>query len=1729
MGIVNRDGALYMATGIDNSGLYSGRREAIGIIKAMAGQITSFDVFSGIGISAATAFASAAKSSYDFEKEFQKNMLEVATISTQVTDDMTGFMNQVMAITQEIPIKAPEAAKALYQIVSAGHDGADGMKILEVSAKSAVGGLTDTATAADAITTVLNAYKMSADEASNISDQLFTTVRLGKTTFGELGQSIAQVAPIAASYGVEIDQVLAAVASLTKQGTPTAQAMTQIRAAIIGTSKVLGDGAFESRTFQEALAEVATMANGSESKLRELVPEIEAVNGVLGMTGKNAQAAASDLGELQSAVGATEAAFGKMKDEVGNQMILLSNNIQAALRPMGEALLKNVSEAAKVINHGFETGDIQNNLENLKKILIGVAGAYITYKSSTIGATSAEAFHSAKLAISNNLRSLQNKVIGESILAKEKERVYQEAYNASLEKTITEEQQAKLSKMNLKAGSDEYIKALADQAVQEKKNADGLVVSLAKQVETNKLKLASAKENLDISHKAVEAAKAEFNVAFEANDLAALEVAQTKMNAAAKREEAAATNVSTSAKKLKSTESKLLIATTSAENAATRINTATTVADTAVTNVATGAKNKLKVATIALWGVMKANPLGAILTMISFATTAYMLFADKIKETETAQSRLNRLQKATVDNMANEQAELRLLLSVAKNELLSKEEREKAIKKLNDISPEYLGNLSLENLKTQEATDSIDAYTKAIEKNAKMKAAQDMVAEKYKQQLDYEKQVADLQLKRQKANNRRSMASTQYGEVIINTNSKELIDNDIKDIQAKKKQVQNEIEQILSFAQNQVEKKPVSIPVKVQLESEQSYLNTLLDKKAEIEARLEEKKQKGLFVNAYDKAELAAVNEELTITNEKIISLSKNASDVENKKSSSITEEIKVATEKVFTIKQELADLRSGKISAEAGKTVKEVIEGKVKDLKAAEDALATLTGKDKSSDKKLEDEQKKQLEKQKALYKDLLDLRLQNQQEEINLMADGSEKKIAQINLDYDKETAAILAKEKEWKEAQGGKLTEEQTVEIRTSLVQSYVKKEKSTGLVSSEQLAEEKRMMSEYLKEYGTYLEKRQAITELYNERIRKATTDGEKLSLGEEMKKALSAVDDEAQKKTSIITKLFSDMSKRTVTDIRTIADEAQSMLDYVNEGEFKTGSDGNGLFGLTKEQFDILSKSPEKLQAIKDEIANINKEADRMDTSFNKISGGLKKIFSAGDDSMKMKEGLEDISDGMGEIMRAGQFLADTFSQLGDAFGSEFLTKIADGLNVAMDAVNSAMDGAKAGAMFGPIGAAAGAAIGLVSSLAVSIAKIHDAKNEKRIQRLQDQIDTLDKSYDKLGDSIEKAYSKDASKLIEDQNKLLEQQKILIQQQIREEQEKKKTDKDRIKDWQDQLEEIDKTLADNKEKAKDAIFGEDLQSAIDNFAQAYVDAWAAGEDRAKSMKDIAKNMIKQMIVELIKSKDGIGPAVEQIRDKLLEFWKDGVITGGEQAIIDKMVEDAANSLDGKLGWADKYLKGDDSVKSLVSSDSISDTIIDGLKSGKSGIKDFASSFEDMMREAVLNSLKTKYLEGPLKEFQKKFSELSESGGQLTEAEIEELRDMYADIISGAKDQFDSLKEISGLDFTNDSDNTLKGAYAKASQESIDLLAGQTGAQRVAIESIRDQMKFIYDLQVQGWKDVKDIKEFIGQLKGIAEKIKQTTEEIKESTDDISDTSKRTAEAVESTLNVKVKMT
>jgi TP901 family phage tail tape measure protein len=1312
-----------MVTGIDNSGLYEGKREAMGIIKTLAGEITSFDVFGGIGISAATAFAKAAKSSYDFEKEFRKNMLEVATISTQVTDDMTGFMNQVISITQEIPIKAPEAAKALYSIVSAGHDGADGMKILEVSAKAAVGGLTETETAADAITTILNAYKMSAEEAGTVSDQLFTTVRLGKTTFGELGASIAQVAPIAAAYGISIDQVLGAVASLTKQGTPTAQAMTQIRAAIQGTAGELGDAAFQGRTFQEALQLIYEKAGGSASKMKEMLGTDEGLAATLALTGKNAKSAASDLGELQSSLGATEAAFEKMKDEVGNQMTLLSNNIQAALRPMGEMILKEVSGIAKSFNEAFESGDLERSLTTLKSLLEVSAAAWGAYKVSVIAAMVAE-----NLRYQSSLAHMQGMTKMQALLA--------------------------------------VLKG----------ETDALTASLLKNP-----------------------------YALMAAAVAALGVALYK-----------------------------------------------------------------------LW---------------TYQTNA-----------QKQQEKLNKTFSEFTVEAAKEERSLNSLFEALKRTNSGTEERKKMIKAVNDQYGQYLPKLLTEKSSLEEINEAYSIINTSIKEQIALKiknsATDEIVTSGLKEQVSAVSEI------------RKSLTSR-----VKNVG---LVDSIVDEI----KQTTDEFQKAGSTWEKTWQ---------------QAYFNI-------------QRKYTGKVKLGNDFA-------------------------------SSMEDYVK----SVFNTEQAVSMIE--KQYAPFISRIKGLNEN-------VEEAVSTTETKTVVS----EDEKALKLRKklQQKIQDELLALRRQNQQSEIDLMKEGSAKKIAQINLDYNNEIAAILTKEKEWKDAQGGKLTKEQTVEIRTALVNSYVKRERSTSNVNKEQLEEEKRAMNEYLKEYGSYLEKRQAITELYNEKIAKATTEGERKSLSEAMKRELSDLDIEASKTTSAISRLFGDMKDKTLSELEAINRKGREALEFLKSGVWDESKGKD--FGITKETFEQWSKSPDKLKDISDALKENKEAADKLRPAYEKVAKGLKGVFEAGSDTKKLRQAIDDIEEGLGEIMRSGQFLSDTFSKLGDSFGGAF-GEIAEGLNVAMDAVNSAMDGAKAGAMFGPIGASAGAAIGVVTSLASSIAKIHDKKNESRIQRLQDQIDTLDKSYDKLGRSIEKAYSKDASKLIDQQNKLLEQQKVLIQNQIKEEEDKKKTDNDRIKEWRDQIDEINNTIADNKEAGKDAIFGSDIKSAIDDFANAYAEAWSAGEDKAQSAKDLVRKMIRNMVTESIKA--AASDPMKAIREKLLEFWSDNYISDWEQDYLDQKAQELADDLDRKFGWADKYFKPDDpeddntrvaSSKGIASISQDSANVIDGKMSTQlifldrtlvqvTGIADQMRFIYDLQTRGWKNVEAIKDLSGKVSENTAKVAEIS----------------------------------------------------------------------------------------------------------------------------------------------------
>lgn len=483
------------------------------------------------------------------------------------------------------------------------------------------------------------------------------------------------------------------------------------------------------------------------------------------------------------------------------------------------------------------------------------------------------------------------------------------------------------------------------------------------------------------------------------------------------------------------------------------------------------------------------------------------------------------------------------------------------------------------------------------------------------------------------------------------------------------------------------------------------------------------------------------------------------------------------------------------------------------------------------------------------------------------------------------------------------------------------------------TEEYLNKQLQAWNEYYMKYGTLLEKIQATKEYYDERIRKATTQGDRERLKKERDAALAEIETKQSDNWIAFFSWIETMSKSMASNIyNTLRNQLNQMLeagkisieeyvratqqldqqyrDKLNErGRFQTYQN-QGINGL----IDNYQKLGDAMQLKGAKTGDQNVQA--MGASMSKAAGKASGVISM----------IDMIVTSIHQTIQAMQQLTDSIVDMMASFGQDAeidttLGKWAELSNLMSEFDNhvySSWEKFKSGDIMGAASEATSSILGVITS----INKWIDKSKERKIQKLQDQIDALSRSYDRLSRSIEKAYSTDAKELIEDQNKLLEQQKLLIQRQIQEEKSKKDPDKKRIKEWEKQYEEITNLIEDNAAKAQDAIFGSDIQAAINDFAEAYADAWAQGEDRAKSAKDFVKNMIKQMVIEAMKA--DIKEPMQVIRDKLEEFWEDGIITQTEENIIDEMIKKLNQDLDASFGWADKYFDDNTASKQQATS-------------------------------------------------------------------------------------------------------------------------------------------------------------------------------------------------------------
>jgi TP901 family phage tail tape measure protein len=299
-------------------------------------------------------------------RAFSRGIAEVNTIAKATAPQLARMREEITALSNAQGQSRQELSRGLYQTLSAGiTDSADAMKVLAVGSDLALGGVTDVESAVDLLTSTLNAFGKSADEARDVADALFKTVELGKTEIPLLATSLARAAPIAANLGVSLEELLAMVADLTARGTPTAEALTQIRGAmnalLVNSEEIdelfrdkLGKGFDESvikgQGVVRTLQDIREATGGDVVPLREVLKEVEAVTGALSLTEDGARSFNERFEQMADRLGASSEAADRMRESLDQKWQETVTKAKNALADfVGQPVLEGLVAVAELL------------------------------------------------------------------------------------------------------------------------------------------------------------------------------------------------------------------------------------------------------------------------------------------------------------------------------------------------------------------------------------------------------------------------------------------------------------------------------------------------------------------------------------------------------------------------------------------------------------------------------------------------------------------------------------------------------------------------------------------------------------------------------------------------------------------------------------------------------------------------------------------------------------------------------------------------------------------------------------------------------------------------------------------------------------------------------------------------------------------------------------------------------------------------------------------------------------------------------------------------------------------------------------------------------------------------------------------------------------------------------------------------------------------------------------
>lgn len=1105
---------------------------------------------------------------------------------------------------------------------------------------------------------------------------------------------------------------------------------------------------------------------------------------------------------------------------------------------------------------------------------------------------------------------------------------------------------------------------------------------------------ASAAAQLEAAEQEVAAANIKYDAALKTNNARKIEIAETKLAIAESNRYSAAKALEASRTSTTTAYTNMSTASKAAESAAITINTANTVANAKATNLLTVAKTRLVAASKALGLSLLANPYMIAAAAVSGLT--YMIYKLVTAETSAEKAvRKHREEQEKFQESINERkSKIEELIRIVQDETETEYEKTKAYDELTRLSPALTDAYSREGLATLELAKSQKILNEERDKMSYDNIIQNI--NKTKDSIEqYRKAIDSLA----KTPNSSMTISSYYGK--------------IEDAENYLKELQNQLDEYNRLKKKAEEDaKPVEVKL-IEAESNHEQIKQeFLAAKMALEEAQEELKNTPFSVIPIDiqirfnNAQAAFERSNATIAN-----LKSSQSGAEKTYRQAYKE-----AEDNWKAKTRAVKDAKNKSRAEYLKAVKEQEE--------AEKAYKELGGITGSSLTKQENQAKKEAEEkrkqQEQLAEQLLSLRRKNQQDEINLMKEGTEKKLAQIDLDYQKELDAIEKQREEWKKAQKGKLTDEQETQLSASEENAFKAYQKSVGEVNKAKLEADRKAWQEYFIEFGNYQEKRKNLIQKYDDEIARLQSDSPEYAIKvAEKNQSIEQLDEQYGKSTKAMADLFEDASNKSVSAIQSIIDKYETLVEYLS-GESDVTIDLLKELGFTDKDIEKIEKGEISIKDVTDAIKGLKddlKGKSPWQSFVADLDKGIKAIKNAGGDTKKVGQGITDIGNSVTSFAPA---LSAFGSNIANIFGIDD-SKITG----AIDALGG-LGQTAAGVgqiMSGDIVGGAMSAVSGISSVVSALDGMFGAdysRYNKMVEEYNQLNDIWDELIDKKLEYTGISYGAEANKVgkeaIELAEKSIESYRILGKERLN-----------------------------SGASTGSHSIGVRMRKGMSK------EGWNELRDAAKSIGFDYSSVAEGRMTGLF---DLTAKQLDKLKEEAPTFWA-------------KMDGDVREYLDSIIEGEERIQNIQNQVKeqlTQVSFDSVFDGFVDMLMDMDSSAEDFSKNFEQYMQRAILTTMVGNKYRDKLQAWYDSFAKANDDEAGITKEEMDRSQAEWEAIVAEALAEREALKNAMGwTGSTTQQQSATAGAFETMSQDTATELNGRFTALQIAGEEIKNQMQ------------------------------------------------------------------